>query len=122
MRSQRLIAIHGVVAAGNRRDLADADLAHLFLKLLEVAGAALGRSVASVHEAVHENFWDSLLLRHLEQRVKMREQRMYAAIAAQAHQMQPVRTGMAHGIEQDRIAEEFSGGDHLIDTRHVHVG
>src|SRR5437016_3144233 len=71
-----------VVAAGNGRDPAYADLPHFFLNLLDVARAAFWRSVAAIHETVHENLQNVLLLGHLEQRVKMREQGVHTAVAA----------------------------------------
>ena len=42
----------------------------------------------------------AFLLGHLEQRVKMREQRVHAAVAAQAHQMQPMRARVTHRVQQ----------------------
>ena len=47
--------------------------------------------------------------------------RMHAAVAQQAHQMQPVRARMLHGSQQDGIAEELTRRDHQVDARHIHM-
>src|SRR5271165_621786 len=51
----------------------------------------------------------------------MRKLGMHTAVTAQAHQMEPLRARMAHGIEQDGILKEFAGGEHAVDARDVHV-
>ncbi len=80
--------------------------------MLDESGAAFGRRVAAVHEAVDKHVLHALLLGHFEQRVEMREQGMHAAVAAQAHQMQAMRLGVLHGSQQHRIVEELARGDH----------
>src|ERR1051326_1867592 len=51
----------------------------------------------------------------------MSQQGMYAAIAAEAEQMQPVRARILHRLHQHRIREERPVFDHEIDTRYIHV-
>ena len=58
------VAIHGVVAAVDAGDSA-AKLAELLLELLQIARAAGGQRVASIHEGVHENALNAALLGHL---------------------------------------------------------
>ena len=60
------------------------------------------------------------LLRHLEQRIEVRQLRVYAALAGQAQQMQAARAGVTHGGQQDRVAEEVARFDHQVDAHHVH--
>ena len=117
------VAVHGVVASVDRRDLAAVVLAHLLLQLLEVSRAVGGQRVAAVHEGVHEDAVHAVLLRHLQQRVEMRLLRMHAAVGKQSEQMQPPLAGarMLHGIEQHGMREEFAVLDHQIDARDVHV-
>ena len=55
------IAIHGVVAAVDRGDLAGVVLAHFLLQLLEIAGAVGGQGVAPVHKGVHVDTVDTLV-------------------------------------------------------------
>lgn len=54
-----MVAVHCVVAAGDRRDLADADLLALCLELLEVRLCALRRHIAAVEEGVDIDVLDA---------------------------------------------------------------
>ena len=47
--------------------------------------------------------------------------RMDPAVAHQSHQMQAARARVLHGASQNRVAEEFAGGDHVVDSGDVHV-
>ena len=51
----------------------------------------------------------------------MREQRVDATIARETHQMQAMRPGVTHGVQQNRILEELAVSNHQIDARDVHV-
>ena len=66
-----LIAVHGIVAAADRGNLADAVLAHLLLQLFKVAGAVGGERVAPIHKAMHENAVHAVLFCHAQNRVQM---------------------------------------------------
>ncbi len=46
---------------------------------------------------------------------------MDAAVATQAHEVQPVSASLLHEIEQHGVLKELAGGDHQIDARDVHV-
>ena len=83
--------------------------------------AAVRRRVAPVHEAVDENALDVLLARHVQQREKMLDVRVHAAVAQQTHQMQLARAAALHRVEQQRLLEKFAGRDHQVDARDVHV-
>ncbi len=102
------VAVHGVVAAADCGDLADAVFAHLLLQLLDVAGAVGGQRVAAIHEAVHEDALHAVLFSHPQERVKMILVRVDAAIRKQSEQMQPApaSTGSCHCIQQRGIGEE----------------
>ena len=87
-----------------------------------IAGAAFGRRVAAVHEAVDEHIAPRpRCFAIFEQRVQMRQLRMHAAVAAQAHQVQAVPARVLHRFEQHRILEELARRDHQVDARDVHV-
>ena len=63
------------------------------LQRFDEAGAAFGRSVAAVHEAVDADVGHALALGHFEQRVEVRVHGMHAAVAQQAHQVQAAGRG-----------------------------
>ena len=93
----------------------------MLLDLAHVLNAAVGRRVAAIGEAVHADILHAFLLRHLQQRVKMRELRVDAALAREPQQMQAPRARVMHGGEQqDRIAKEIARLDHQVDPHHVH--
>ena len=117
------VAIHGVVAAVDGGDLAAVVLAHLLLQLFEVSCAVGGQSVAAVHKGMHENAIQSVLLRHLQQRIEMRLLRVHTAVGNQPEQMQsPLsRSRMLHRIQQHGMRKQFPVLDHQIDARDVHV-
>src|SRR6266481_6139995 len=64
------VAVHGVVAATARGDLAGVVLTHLLLELLKIAGAASRESVATIHKGMHKDILDAILFGHLQQCVK----------------------------------------------------
>ena len=59
-----IVAVHRVVAAGHRRDLAHSVLAHFLLQCAEKFDPAFRRRVASIHKAVHENAFHFIFARH----------------------------------------------------------
>ena len=61
------VAVHGVVASVDGSDLAGVVLAHLLLQLFQISGAVGGQGVAAIHEGVHEDAVNSVLLGHLQQ-------------------------------------------------------
>ena len=117
------VAVHGVVAAIDRGDLAAVVLAHLLLQLFEISRAVGGQRVAAVHEGVDEDAVQAILLRHLQQRIEMRLLRMHAAVRNQSEQMQPAFAGarMLHRVQQHGMREELAVLDHQIDAGDVHV-
>ena len=88
-----LVAIHGIVAAADGGDLADAVLAHLLLQLLDVARAVGGQRVAAVHEAVHEHALHAVLLGHAQERVEVVLVRVHAAVREQTEEVQAAVAG-----------------------------
>ena len=76
-----VVAIHRVVAAGERCDAPAANLADFLLQLLDVFDAAVRRSVATVHEAVDEDALDVMFTRHPKKRVEVLHVRVHAAVA-----------------------------------------
>src|SRR5262249_35487524 len=62
------VAVHSVVAAVHTRYLASVVLAHLLLKLFEVAGTVGRERVAAIHKGVDKNAIHAILLCHLQQR------------------------------------------------------
>ena len=96
------VAVHGIVAATDRRNLPGVVLAHLLLQLFEVAGAVGGQSIAAIHEGVHEDAINAIFFRHPQQRVEMRLIGMHAAVGEQTEQMQAAIAGarILHGGEQ----------------------
>ena len=117
------VAIHGVVASVHRCDLAAVVFAHLLLQFFQISGAVGGQSIASVHEGVNEHAVHSVLLGHLQQRVKMSLLRVHAPVRNEAEQMKPPfsRARMFHCIQQHRMRKEFAILDHQINARNVHV-
>ena len=66
-----VVAVHRIVAAGDRRDLADAELVHLRLQLLDVLDTGIRRSITAVHEAVDIYLLEAVSLRELQQAEEM---------------------------------------------------
>ena len=76
-----VVAVHGVVAPADRRDLAHAVVAHFLLERRQVFDAFGRRCVAPVEKNVHEHVANAVLPGHAEQRVKVFLVRMDAAVA-----------------------------------------
>ena len=116
-----IIAIHGVVTADESGDLSDLQLAHLLLQLADEIAAAVRRRVAAVHEAMDEDFLDFLLLGHFEQREKMLDVRVHAAIAEQAEEVELALAAALHRLLKQRNILQLLVGDEQVDAGHVHV-
>ena len=93
------------------------------LELLEVSSAIGGQRVAAIHEGMDEYAVNAVLLRHLQQRVKMRLLRVHATIGEQSKKMQPAlaHSRMFHCGQQHRVRKEFAVLNHQVDARDVHV-
>src|SRR5205085_4402524 len=91
------VAIHGVIAPADAGHFA-AIFAHRLLQLLHVSGAASGQRIAPIHKGVNEDAFHSILLRHLEQGIKVVLVGVHAAIGEQAEKMQlaAIGAGMLH--------------------------
>jgi hypothetical protein len=76
-----IVAIHRIVAANHGGNFADAELAHFLPQLLDEFATAVRRSIAAVHEAVDKNVFDSLPFGEFEEREKMLDVRVNAAVA-----------------------------------------
>ena len=116
-----IVAIHGVVAADDGGDLADAELAQFLLELLHIFAAAVRRRVAAVHEAVNENVLDFFLRGHFEQREKMMDVRMDAAVAEESDQMEWRWRPRSMACLKSGTLRICFVGDEQIDAGHVHV-
>ena len=116
-----IVAVHGVVAADDGGNLADAVFAHFLFERAQEIDAAIGRGVAAVHEAVDENARDFIFAGHAQQRVEMFDVRVDAAIAEEAEEVELAGAAAFHGFEEQRLALEFAAGDELVDARDVHV-
>ena len=116
-----IVTVHGIVAANKCRDFSDSQLAHFLLQLADVVAAAVRRRVAPIHEAVHKNFFDFLLLGHFQQRKQMLDVRMHAAIAEQADEVQLAGAAAFHCLLKERYVLQLFAGDQQINPRDVHV-
>ena len=74
-----LVAIHGVIAAAHRGDLAPPDPLQLGDQMLHEPGGARRRFVAAIGEGVDVDPFHAQLLRHLHQRDQVRQGAMDAA-------------------------------------------
>src|SRR5439155_1633174 len=118
-----VVAVHGVVAARDRRDLpvglAGAVFAHLLLERRQVFRALRGWGIASVEKDVHEDVSHALLAGHPEQRVQMLLGGMNAAVTQETQQVQPMRASVLHQFEQKRMLEELPAQDGSINARNL---
>ena len=111
-----LVAVHGVVAAADGGDFADAVLAHLLLELLDVAGAIGRKRVAAVHEAVDEDALHAVLLGHAQERVQVGLMRVDSAVGEQAEKMQAADRRCAPGSMASSSAGLYSNSPFSIIT------
>ena len=118
-----LVAIHGVVAPRDRRDLADADLTAFLFELGEIACRARRRHVAPVEEGMHIDFRESILLRHFEKPVEVLFVAVHAARRNEAEEVKCAARLLraVDGVEQSLVLEERALGDRLRDARELLV-
>ena len=95
-----IVAVHGIVAADDGGDLADAVLAHFLFERLQKIDAAVGRGVAAVYEAVNEDARDFIFAGHAQQSIEMLDVGVHAAVAEEAEQMELTRAAAFHGFEE----------------------
>ena len=118
-----LVAVHRVVAAGDRGDAAGAGLVEHGLQLPEVADAAGRRGVAAVGDHVDEHPRHALARGHLDQRVQVLLAAVDAAVREQADEVQRVLAVDAaiHRRGERRAREQLAVADALVDAREVLV-
>ena len=83
-----VVAIHRIIAAGNRSNTADLNRVDLRLQAVDIFDTGLRGRVAAVHEAMEAHLAQTVAARQLEQREHMVNMRVYAAIGQQAENMQ----------------------------------
>ena len=118
----RKIAIHRVIAAGNRRDFADADLVQLVAAFLHIMCAGLRRHVAAVGERVDIHFLQPAALRQLHQPEQVVDVAVDAAVGQQPHQVQRriVRFAVFHRGAQRFVIKKVAVADRFGDA-HQHL-
>ena len=118
-----MIAVHRVVAASDRRDLADADLLALRFELFEVRLCALWWHIAAIEEGVDVDVLDALLLCHLEKCVEVALVAVYAARGNEAEQVDctAICLGILHDLDEDFVLEEVAVLDVTRDARELLV-
>ena len=95
------VAVHGVVAAHDGRDLANAELGALFLRLGDEVRAGGGGDVAPVEEAVQVHALEALDAGHLQKRPDVLHGGVYAAVGEQSVEVQRralFQTGVHRGV------------------------
>ena len=111
-------AIHCVIPAHNRGDLAHAQLGASLLQLLHKALAGLGPRIPSVEEAVDIHALEALDAGHFQQRVQVLDGRMHRAVGQKTHQMQcrAIFQAVVHRLIAGRILEKRAVGDGPVDA------
>ena len=94
-----IIAIHGEIAAGKRGNASNAIFADFLLEAADEIDSAVRRGVAAVHKAMDEDALDVILFGHAQQREKMFELRVDAAITDQADKVQLLFAAVLHGFK-----------------------
>ena len=126
------IAVHRVVAAGDGRDFAHADLVELLLKVGDEALAGMRVGVAAVHDAVHVDLLRAQMLGQIEQAEQVVDVAVHAARAEQTHQVNGLARvdGRAHVAHQHvvflhRAIHDGLGNQRQLlidDAARAHVG
>ncbi len=118
-----LVAVHGVVAAVDGGDFADAVLAHLLFELGDVARAGGGAGVAAVHEGVDEDALKAVLAGSAKEGVEVLLVGVDAAVGDEAEEMKLAAAvlGALHGSDDGGVLLEFVFRDELVDAGDVHV-
>ena len=127
-----VVAVHGVVTAGNAGDLADAQLVQLGLQVGQEALAVMGVGIAAVGDAVQVDVLGTHVLGHFQHAEPVVSVAVHAAGAHQAHQMDGLAgvDGSLHVLDQNRVLEHLTVLDGLgdqgqllvHDTAVTHVG
>ncbi len=115
-----LVAVHGIVTADDRRDLARA-LRQMRLDVGDEALAALGIGVATVHEAVHEGILDAIMSRYVAKFVEVFYRRVNAAVRRQAHKMnvRALLLGVLESLHDLGIFEDRAVGARAVDLHQI---
>ena len=116
-----LVAIHGVVTADRRHQLADADLLQPLAHLAQIAGRRGGRRIAPVQEGVPRDPIEAAPLGQLAHRVGVIQRGVHVARAGQPEQVQraAARLGGLNRRDQPLILVERAVGDRLVDAHDV---
>jgi hypothetical protein len=114
-----VVAIHPVVSATDAAD--DRTSLRRGQQLLEVAEPRAGHGVSPVEHDLDGDARHVLPLRELEQRQQMRVDGMHAARANEADEMQraPGCLHTATGVDEDRVLEEASVLDGVVDADEI---
>ena len=112
-----LVAVHGVVAAGDGGDLADADGVQLVLDVLQEALAVVGVGVAAVHDGMDVHVFGAQGLGHIQQAEQVLLMAVDAAGAHQAHEVDGLARvdGRLHVADQDGVLLHLTVLDGLGD-------
>jgi hypothetical protein len=119
-----LVAIHRIVAAGDRRDPrrgGAADPVHGAFEIREIANAAGRRRIAAVGDCLHEHTRNAPPCRQLDQRVQVTLMAVHAAVRHQADQVQRLLAAGSH-VHRRRergVLEEVTVADALVDAGEV---
>ena len=116
-----LVAVHRVVAADRRHQLADADGGQALADVAQISRRRRGRRVAAVEEGVPGDARQAAPLGQLAHRVRVIQRRVHVARAGEAEQVQRAAArlrGLDRG-DQRRVLVERSIGDRLVDAHDV---
>ena len=114
-----LIAVHCVVATGNRSDLPNANFLDFFFERGEIFSGRTRRNVAPVQKCVHVNFFNALVLGKFQQAVKVVGVAVNAARGKQSEQMQcaAARQNFISDADEGFILEEIAVANRLGNFR-----
>ena len=127
-----IVAVHGVVTAGNAGDLANAQLIQLGLQVSQEALAGVGVGITAIGDAVQVNFLCAHVLCHFQHAEPVVSVAVDTAGAHQAHQVDGLAclNGSLHVLDQHGVLEHLTVPDGLgdegqllvNDTASAHVG
>ena len=112
-----VVAVHGVVTAGDAGDLADAQLIQLGLQVGKEALAGVGVGVAAIGDAVEVDFLCPHLLCHFQHTEPVVSVAVDAAGTHQTHQVDRLAgvDGSLHVLDEDGVLEHLTVADGLGD-------
>ena len=112
-----VVAVHGVVTAGDAGDLADAQLVQLGLQVGQEALAGVRVGITAVGDAVEIDLLGTHVLGHFQHTEPVVRVAVDAAGADQAHQVDglPCVDGSFHVLDEDRVLEHLAVPDGLGD-------